>query len=155
MDSWCEQIRARLPQLEWRLQCWPVGYKNVIPNGLFQQRPSWLPEHAFAELRHLLSILEQLDQQSSKAIFLASKLAKQIEVLVLLAKQVKVPELVFTPGLTRKQHLERLMNKKQQLQQQQQALLDSYQRLGLLSIQNELHYVQEQLQQIENMLTRN
>lgn len=155
MVNWCEQLILRLPELEWRLQTWPVGYKKRIPAGLFQNQNQLTPELAFNELRHHLLKLQQMDEASNGAKFLAEKIAKQIDVLVELGKtKVKNTQLQFQPGLTRKQHLQRLNEKKQHLLDQEKALILAFQRLSLPVIQDEIITLQQQLQQISNMLAR-
>lgn len=155
MRNWCEQLLLRLPELEWRLQIWPVGYKKKIPEGLFQNQNELTPELAFNELRSHLLQLDQMDESTNGAKFLAEKIAKQIDVLVDLGKsKLKKHDLHFQPGLTRKQQIERLHEKKQHLVDQEKALKLAFQRLELAVIQDEIIAIQQQLQQIENMLSR-
>jgi hypothetical protein len=156
MNQWCEQLLARLPELEWRLPVWPTGYKKHIPEELFQNLKQLTPDEAFKELRHHVFQLKQMDESSLAASFLAEKIAKQIEVLVDLGKKLPIKnELNFKPGLTRKQQMQRLYEKKQHLLEQQKALGMAWQRLQLPAIQDEMAVLQHQLQQIENMLSRN
>jgi|LauGreDrversion4_2_1035121.scaffolds.fasta_scaffold124425_2 hypothetical protein len=154
--SWCEKIEARLPELKWSLSHWPKNHLKRIPEGLFQMRADWLPAHAFMELEHELSQLKALAEDSKFTEYLSQRIAKQIDVLVDLGQQNlgHFHELLYQPGLTRAQQVNRLQSKKDELLEQQQALQTAYQKTGHVEVFQELEYIKHHLIQIENLICR-
>jgi len=155
LKPYCEKISARLPEILWRLPVWPKGYLNAISPGLFIRKPYWTPYQAVAEVEMNLQQLQSMGVDSRQAQFLSQKIEKQIEVLVMLGKKMRVSgRLYLQPGLTRAQHQSRLWAKKNELLAQKHALqVASKQSLGNL-MTDDLEQLDQHLLQIEELISR-
>lgn len=90
IESYCDKLSARLPELMWKLPVWPKNYVRYIPKHLFNITLDWQPAIAINEVYSNINGLRSLEIDSNKALYLSKRIAQQINVLVMLSQ--KLPE---------------------------------------------------------------
>ena len=78
----CDQVGARLPELEWRLgQLGTILHAGLLPRGLFTPSLKLDAQHCIADIKNDVSVLSGQKKQQS-AYYLADRIHQKIEVLV-------------------------------------------------------------------------
>lgn len=153
----CEKIQGRLPELLWKLPYWPKGYLSYIPIHLFESRHDWTPSMAINEISKHLQRLKALDANSAKAQYLCQKIARQIEVLVVVSKLLPSDQKAFLPSkrLTRHDYVEDLQLQYDLLQRQKQAFEETMRESAYADlIAVDYHQVLDRMKQLENLLQK-
>lgn len=145
-----------MPEIQWSLPFWPKTYLTYIPFGTFQTAVNWQPKDAIAEIESNIKLLLCLGPHSKQSSYLSTKILKQIDALVMISQRLikYTSQPIIQPGLTRPQQLKNLNRKKDELEQQYQALkkAQSYSKFNQ-EIEFELKKVHEHLQYVEKLIT--
>ncbi len=81
-EDLCDQVCARLPELEWRLsQLGTILHAGLLPRGLFTPSLNLDAQHCIADIKHDVVVLAQ-QKQRQRAYYLADRIHQKIEVLV-------------------------------------------------------------------------
>lgn len=78
----CDQVCARLPELEWRLgQFRGILHAGLLPRGLFRPTLELDAQHCIADIKTDVVVLSQ-QKERQRAYYLADRIHQKIEVLV-------------------------------------------------------------------------
>ena len=156
IESYCDKLAERLPELMWKLPVWPKNYVQYIPKHLFNITIDWQPAIAINEVYTNINRLRLLEIDSAKALHLSNKIAQQINVLVMLSQKLPA-NFCYKPvkrAVTRSNYKEELSEQIFNYELQKKSLERSLQHSPYkILIQLEIDKIDNAMRELQNTLS--